>query len=218
MSQFALYRERLLSERDRAGLTSLTDPEAIERRHFGESLALLEALETASMLKSPVIDVGSGAGFPGLPMKIARPDLEMALLEATGKKAAFLTALVKELGLAGVNVINARAEDLGRDPVYRGEAALVVARAVAPLRVLLELTLPLLRLGGVLATPKGSGAQREVREAATALEALGGEIVSVQRLSVPAPGVTPTLVLVRKMRPTPERYPRRTGIPAKRPL
>jgi 16S rRNA (guanine527-N7)-methyltransferase len=215
---FDTYRERILSERPRAGLTSLTDPDAIERRHFVESLALLEALEEHGVLSSPVIDIGSGAGFPGLPMKIARPDLEMTLLEATGKKAAFLEAVASELGLAGITVIAARAEDLGRDTRHRERYALAVARALAPLRVLLELALPLVTVGGHLAAPKGSGAQREIAEASTALTALGGEIVLAEPLESVTVDVKPTLVLVRKIAPTPERYPRRPGVPSKRPL
>lgn len=215
---FDRYSERLISERSRAGLTSLKDPEAIERRHFAESLALLETVESLGALASPVVDIGSGAGFPGLPMKIVCPELDITLVEATGKKAAFLAALVRELALSGVTVVNARAEDLGRDLAHRGRYALAVARAVAPLRTLLELALPLLAAGGRLAAQKGSGAEREVREAAAALETLGGEVEAVRAIAAPGAAVEPMLVLVRKVRPTPERYPRRAGTPSRRPL
>jgi 16S rRNA (guanine527-N7)-methyltransferase len=201
-----------------AGLTSLTNRELVERRHFGESLVLLEALEDTRTSGSPAIDIGSGGGFPGLPIKIARPELQLTLLEANGKKAAFLRGITTELRLSGVRVLNQRAEVAAHDAAEREVYALAMARAVAPLRVLVELALPFVRLGGYLATPKGSGAQREAREAETALRTLGGEVTRVQRLELNWPGPSPTLVLVRKVAATPERYPRRPGIPSKRPL
>lgn len=214
---FHIYAERLLEQGRRAGLTSAADRGRIHTRHFAESLALLAALEAAGVLQSPVVDIGTGAGFPGLPMKIARPELELVLVEATGKKARFLQALVEELGLERVTVLQGRAEELARESAYRDHFPLAVARAVAPLPVLLELALPFVAPGGYLAAPKGSAAPREVREAANALAELRGEIVSAERLEL---GDAPpqTLVLVRKTAATPDRYPRRTGIPNKRPL
>jgi 16S rRNA (guanine527-N7)-methyltransferase len=212
------YAGRLLEENRRANLTSLRDRDAIYRRHFVESLALLQALEDAGLVASPVIDIGTGAGFPGLPMKIARPDLELTLLEATGKKVRFLESMVAELDLAGVRVIQGRAEDIARQPEHRESYRLAVARAVAPLPVLLELALPLLAVGGVLAAPKGSAAPRELRASGHALEVLSGEVVSTDRLDLPVEGPIPTLVIVRKTGPTPNAYPRRAGIPNKRPL
>lgn len=218
LKAFDAYRALLISHRSRAGLTSLRDPDAIDRRHFGESLALLKALEVAGVFASPAIDIGSGAGFPGLPLKIARPQLELTLLEATAKKAAFLETVVRGLGLTGVTVLTERAEDAARDPRHRGAYALALARAVAPLGVLAELAVPFLRVGGRLASPKGSGAAREVAEAEGALTALGGEIEAVTSLERNGQGVAPTLVIVRKVTETPERYPRRAGVPSKRPL
>jgi 16S rRNA (guanine527-N7)-methyltransferase len=224
---FETYRQRLVERRrgDLArpaggvtGLTSLSDEDRIDRRHFGESLVLLDALERAGAFGSPAIDIGSGGGFPGLPIKIVRPELELTLLEANGKKAGFLRDVVAELGLAGVQVINERAESVGHDPEHRESYALAVARAVAPLRVLLELSLPFVRLDGWLATPKGSGAQREIREAAAALRTLGGEVMEARRLELDWPGPPPTFVLVRKVAETPAQYPRRPGMPSKRPL
>ena len=218
MEAFDTYRRELVAASPRAGLTALRDPEAIERRHFGESLALLRALEDAGCFGSPAIDIGAGAGFPGLPIKIARPELRLTLLEATGKKIAFLQRIVEVLRLEGVTVIHGRAEEVAHDPAQRAAYALALARAVAPLRVLVELALPFVRVGGVLATPKGSAAPLEAREAAAALAACGGRIVSMTPLGPPAGGPAPTLVIVRKVAETPDRYPRRTGIPSKRPL
>jgi 16S rRNA (guanine527-N7)-methyltransferase len=212
------YAQRLLVENRRANLTGASDRFAIYRRHFGESLALLVALETAGIAFSPLIDIGTGAGFPGLPMKIASPDLDVTLVEATGKKVRFLEAIVSELGLDRVRVVQARAEELAREPDFREAFPLAVARTVAPLPVLLELTLPFLQVGGYLAAPKGSATPREISESENALSELGGVIVSANPLELPFAGPTPTLVLVKKVAPTPDRYPRRVGIPNKRPL
>jgi 16S rRNA (guanine527-N7)-methyltransferase len=215
---FRAYLDALAEARPRLRLTALTDPEAVQRRHFLEPLALLAALEEVEPLGESAIDVGSGAGFPGLPIKIVRPALRLTLVEAHGRRAAFLEELVRRLDLKDVTVVKARAEDAARDPRHRESYDLALARAVAPLPVLLELTLPFLRLGGLLATPKGSGARREVREAQAALAALGGFVEAVRPLDTPWAPTPPTLVLVRKVSATPKRFPRRAGIPEKRPL
>ena len=213
---FNTYNRLLVEQSSRLNLTSVREPAAIERRHFGESLALLQALESLGALASPAIDIGTGAGFPGLPIKIVRPDFQLTLLEATGKKCRFLELVVDTLGLTGVTVICSRAEELAQDPAHREAYELVLARAVAPLRVLVELALPFLRPGGHLAAPKGSAAPREVREAATALRLCGGDVTAVQPLAVS--DAAPVLVLIRKTGTTPDVYPRRPGIPSKRPL
>jgi 16S rRNA (guanine527-N7)-methyltransferase len=218
LKAFRAYMEEMRAAAPRLRLTSLTDPEAIQRRHFLEPLALLVALEKTGLLADTVIDIGSGAGFPGVPIKIVRPALSITLLEANAKRAAFLDHVARTLWLEGVTVVNTRAEDAARDPQHREAYGLALARAVAPLSVLVELALPFLRLGGTLAAPKGSAAPREVKEAAAALAACGGVVESVFRLDVPGARTPPTLVIVRKRSETPDRFPRRAGIPAKRPL
>ena len=218
LDAFQVYSDLLIAEGRRTNLTALREPGEISRRHFQESLALLEAIEAAGAFASPAIDAGTGAGFPGVPIKIARPEMELTLLEATGKKVAFLQRLVSRLGLSGVQVVYGRAEEVAHRPEQRESYALALARAVAPLPVLVELALPFLRTGGHLAAAKGSGAQREAREAEAALAACGGEVVSVGKLDVAGPGPAPSLVLIRKTAPTSERYPRRAGMPAKRPI
>ena len=218
LKKFRTYLDELNAARPRLRLTALTDPEAVQRRHFLEPLALLAALEEIDALGKTAIDIGSGAGFPGLPIKIVRPALRLTLLEANAKRAAFLERLVQRLSLERVTVVNDRAEQVAHNPEHREAYDLVLARAVAPLPTLVELTLPFLRLGGVLAAPKGSGAPREVREAAAALRACGGHVESIHPLQIPGAETSPTLVIVRKASDTPQRFPRRTGIPAKRPL
>ena len=176
-----------------------------------DSLVLLEHLGEAKTL----VDVGSGGGLPGLPLKIARPELAVTLVEADQAKAAFLVRACAELGLRDVDVVPRRAEDLGRDSKYREKFDVAVARALAPMRVLAELCLPLVRVGGRLLAQKTVG--EDVEAAQNALEILGGSLVSV----VPAPSAaraSGTVIVVRKSRPTPAGYPRRPGVPARKPL
>ena len=218
LDAFHAYLEELEAARPRLRLTALTDPDAVQRRHFLEPLALLMELERLGALGTDVIDIGSGAGFPGVPIKIVRPELRLTLLEAHGKRAAFLERLVERLGLEHVTVVNRRAEEAARDGDHRESYDLALARAVAPLPALVELALPFLRVGGALAAPKGSATRREVAEAASALAACGGAVEYVGALEVPETETPPTLVVIRKKSLTPARFPRRPGIPAKHPL
>jgi 16S rRNA (guanine527-N7)-methyltransferase len=219
---FERYYRLLKSASSRVSLTAVTGYEAVQQRHFLESLALLPALRQVDLLapgrQERVLDLGAGAGLPGLPLKIAVPDLGLTLLEATARKAAFLRQVVSELALERVDVLPGRAEEVARQAEQRQAYDLVVARAVAPLPALLELALPFLRIGGVLATPKGSGAPQEVTRSERALGLLGGELLSAAPMAIPGAIHQPWLVLVRKVSVTPEAYPRRPGVPAKRPL
>ena len=222
LTRFERYLRLMEAWRDRAGLTSVTDPAAVQRRHFGESLALLVALRAAGVLPAgepaSIVDVGAGAGFPGVPMRIVEPALRLTLIESHGRRTRFLDTLVDELELGDVEVVTARAEEAGRDPACRERFDVAVARAVAPLPVLVEYLLPLLRPGGVMAAPKGSGAERELGEAAAAIEALGGRVEDPVPLSLPEGAGPQQVVIVRRCGELPERFPRRPGIPAKRPL
>jgi len=216
--QFQDYCQKLMAEAPSVGLTAVIDPEGIQRRHFLESLALLAVLKQKGAIGEKAIDIGSGAGFPGLPFKIVEGQLALTLVESSRKKAAFLERLVQDLGLSDVQVVCVRAEELAHNPGYRECYDLALARALAPLPTLVELALPFLCLGGHLAAPKGSRALQEVEVATTALALCGGQVEETQRLDVPGVRVAPILVLIRKVAPTPSRFPRRPGIPAKRPL
>lgn len=209
----------LLAEANRAlNLTSLREPAEIERRHIGESLAVVRTLAAAGFLPegARVIDVGSGGGLPGIPLAIARPDVRVTLLEATGKKAAFLEHAVAELGLGGVAVLAARAEEAAHVPEEREMYDLALARAVAPLATLVELTLPFVRGGGAVAAVKGSRADKEIAEAGGAIRRCGGGAPETLPLPPDVPHLR--LVIVPKVAPTPPDLPRRPGMPAKRPL
>lgn len=220
--RFVRYLQLIGEWRPRAGLMATEDPAEIQRRHFGESLALLHILRQAGQLPETgalrMVDIGSGAGFPGLPMRIVEPRLVLTLVESHARRAQFLELVARELELDDVRVVHARAEEAGRNPDLREHFDLAVARAIAPLAVLAEYALPMLRPGGVLATPKGSRATEELAAASASLEALGATAEPPQPLPLP-PGVPPQLVVfVRRTGALDARYPRRPGIPAKRPL
>jgi 16S rRNA (guanine527-N7)-methyltransferase len=198
-------------------MSSGTTREDLYGRHFPEALAALSAIQQREIMPSPMIDIGSGGGLPGIVVKIARPDIGATLLEATRKKADFLDEAVRNLELDGATVVAERAENAGRDELHRAAYRLVIARAVAPLPALLELALPFLSAGGMLVAMKGSEAKAEVAASARALKELGGEVedVVIPAAALPNPFA---LVFVRKVADTPANYPRRPGIPAKRPL
>jgi len=217
-AQFEEYYRLLIAANQRINLTSVTAYEEVQRRHFGESLAVGAALYRAGVLQpgqtARAIDLGAGAGFPGLPIKIAHPALRLTLLESASKKTRFLEEVVEQLALADVSVVTGRAESVAHEPAHREAYDLALARALASLSVLVELAVPFLRLGGALAAPKGSRAAQEVAAAEPALRACGGRLLSAERL----PDSPLTLVLVEKVTTTPSAYPRRPGMPAKRPL
>ncbi len=180
-------------------------------RLVDDSLVLLEHLGQARRL----VDVGSGGGLPGLPLKIARPELEVTLIEADQAKAAFLVQACASLGLNDVDVVARRAEDVGQDPGYRETFDLAVARALAPMRVLVELCLPLVKIGGRLLAQKTEA--EDIGGAARAIELMGGALISVAPAPSGARGAG-TVVIVQKVRPTPPEYPRRPGLPSRKPL
>ena len=218
MEQFAAYSQLLLEANRRVNLTAITEPEAVERLHFLDSLTAVAGLPEAALNGGRVLDVGSGAGFPGVPLKIAFPGVRMELLEATGKKATFLRGLVAELGLEDVAVHHGRAEDLGREASLRGAFDAVLARGLAKLATLAELSLPFLRVGGALVAHKTESAAGEIAAAGAAIAVLGGEAASVVPVAAPGLGEGRTLVVVGKVGETPEGYPRRAGMPGKRPI
>lgn len=226
LAQFETYRRELLDWNARINLTAITDPVEVDRLLFLDSLTCLIALrprfsQPNSSPSGPapsLIDVGAGAGFPGLPLKLVWPDVELTLAESVGKKVAFLQHIVERLGLTGVTVIQARAEDLGQDRRYRERFDWAVARAVAPLNVLAEYLLPLVKCGGAMVAPKKGDVSAEIDAAASAIAKLGGDALTVT--PVRTPGLTDGRVIVSapKFRPTPAAFPRRAGLPAKRPL
>ncbi len=214
---FSLYADELLHwNEEHANLTAITDPQAIEMRHFLNSLSVLQAVPI--MPGQRVIDVGTGAGFPGLPLRLIRSQIDLTLLEATHKKTEFLSHLVKRLNLNNVRILTARAEDAGQDATTRERYDVVLARAVAQMPVLAEYLLPLCKVGGRCVALKGESAVAETQQAEQAVRILGGRLEKVIPVELPTVAETHYLVVIEKVAATPDKYPRRAGMPSKRPL
>jgi 16S rRNA (guanine527-N7)-methyltransferase len=214
---FELYYRQLIAWNERVNLTAITDCDEVQVKHFLDSLSCLQVLPSLAS-ETRCIDIGAGAGFPGLPLKIVRSQARLTLLEATGKKALFLEHIVDELGLREVQIVRGRAEELGRQPAFRESYHVALARAVGHLAVLLEYALPLLTIGGVFVAQKGEKIEGEVETAQGAMEILGGRVKEVRAVQLPGLEASRYLVVVEKVVPTPQKYPRRVGIPVKRPL
>lgn len=227
LAMFQTYQRELLEWNQRFNLTAITQDNHVQIRHFLDSLTCLVALKQfaperargqGAEVSLRLLDVGSGAGFPGIPLKIVCPRWQVTLLEATGKKVRFLEHLRDTLGMAKLEVVHGRAETLARQEEHREQYDVVVARAVAEMPVLSELTLPFARLGGLVIAMKAATAEAEVAEAARSLAILGGRLLKIIPLELSGLAEPRRLVVIRKDSVTPDTYPRRPGIPAKRPL
>jgi 16S rRNA (guanine527-N7)-methyltransferase len=216
ITAFNIYEHELLEWNERHNLTAIRDPEMVRTKHFLDSLTCLFVLRDTPMEK--VIDIGTGAGFPGLPLKIVCPSIQLTLAESVGKKADFCKHMVKKLGLSGVEVVQERAETLGQMPAYRESFNWAVARAVAELPILAEYLLPFVQVGGMILAMKGESAPAEAHAADRAFRLLGGHLRRLVPVNLPGVADQRFLVVVNKIAATPAIYPRRAGIPSKRPL
>jgi 16S rRNA (guanine527-N7)-methyltransferase len=216
LDAFDQYSQLLADWNQRFNLTAVRDPEGVRVRHFLDSLSCLPPLRHAG--GPDVVDVGSGAGFPGLVLKIAAPQLRLTLVESVAKKAHFCEHVAAKLGLEGVRVLVERVEVIGQDPAHRERYDWAIARALAPMPVLAEYLLPLVKVGGNVLAQKGAGGAQEAQTARGTIELLGGCIQKVEMINLPQVSDPHSLVLLEKAAPTPNQYPRRTGVPAKRPL
>lgn len=216
LDALGVYERELLDWSGRFNLTAIRDVDGIRRKHFLDSLSC--ALAWGDAVPGSLIDVGTGAGFPGLVLKILYPDLRLALVESVGKKASFCRHVADLLGMGDVTVLTARAEEAGRMPEHRAGYDWAVARAVAALPVLCEYLLPLTRVGGCMLAQKGTSGPRELAESVKAMALLGAR--AREPIPVRLPGVDDGrwLIVIEKVATTPEDYPRRTGVPAKSPL
>lgn len=213
---FQLLYQNLIEANANTNLTAIRDERGIILKHFVDSLSCLKSGKLEGSLR--VVDVGTGAGFPGLPLKIVRPGLEMTFLDATQKKIAFIEGVCREMNLAKTHCIWGRAEVLGHNPVYRETYDRALSRAVSALNTLSELCLPLVKVGGFVIAQKGVGVEGELEQAQAAIRKLGGTVQEVITFQLPGLGEPRTLVVIQKTSPTPPSYPRRTGVPAKNPL
>jgi 16S rRNA (guanine527-N7)-methyltransferase len=216
LGQFDIYLKELSEWNERTNLTAIKERSEVITKHFIDSLTLLQAIPAESR---SFADIGSGAGFPGLPLKIMRPDLEMTLIEATSKKVEFLSHMIETLGLAGIQAVHGRAEEFAQMQEYREQFDMAAARAVAELSVLAEFALPFVKVGGTFIAQKNniSSTNAEIAHAESAIRLLGGEISRIIPIHIPALSDR-SLVIIRKIAPAPAKYPRRSGMPSKYPL
>jgi 16S rRNA (guanine527-N7)-methyltransferase len=216
MMALITYEKELIEWNQKFNLTAIRDTESIRTKHFLDSFSCVLAWRASP--PKHLIDIGTGAGFPGIPLKILYPSLKLSLVESVGKKAMFCQHMVRVLGLDHVNVIQARAEDLGQKPDHREKYDWAVARAVANLNVLSEYLIPLVKVGGMGLAQKGESGPAEAQSAEKAMELLGGKLK--QLIPVNLPGVVEDryLVVMEKVAATPPKYPRKPGIPMKQPL
>ena len=215
-AQYRTYLDGLAAWNTRTNLTSAAALADAERVHLLSSLTLVPIIKRLQPSATRLVDIGSGAGLPGLAVKVAMPELEVVLVEATHKKAEFIAWAASALELDGVEVVARRAEEVGRDPRHRAAFDVATARAVGPLAVVMELALPLCKVGGTLLAHRGADAERDAVDAEGAARELGGA-TTVEWVDTPD-GNRSAIVVVTKTSETPERYPRRIGIPTKRPL
>lgn len=218
---FQLYASMLREKNKVMNLTAVDDDNGIAMKHFIDSLTLCpyikEEQEKTGKKSLTLADIGTGAGFPGMPLKISMPELEVTLMDSLAKRLGFLSEVCTALSLEGVNMVHTRAEDGGRDKKYRESFDIVTARAVAALPVLAEYCLPFVKVGGVFLAMKGH-AEEEIKGATKAIALLGGTIEKTDTFRLPGTDMDRSIIVVRKIRPTPARFPRKAGMPTKEPL
>lgn len=216
--QFTDYYHLLIEWNQKVNLTGITEYEDVIKKHFLDSLCLVKLSGFDENKIQKIIDVGTGAGFPGVPLKIIFPNLKITLLDSLHKRIKFLDALTEKLGLKNVQTIHGRAEDFGRDPAYREQFDLCVSRAVANLSVLSEYCMPLVWVGGCFVAYKSGKIQEELESSKKAIHLLGGKVQEKANFQIPSSDMARTLISIKKVKNTSKKYPRKSGVPGKLPL
>ena len=221
IEQFLIYYEMLVEWNEVMNLTAITEYDEVMKKHFVDSISLIKAYDVSK--KATVIDVGTGAGFPGLALKIAYPELQVTLLDSLNKRIQFLNAVIEKLGLTGVNTIHGRAEDFSKpmknsDNSLREKYDLCVSRAVANLSTLSEYCLPFVKVGGQFISYKSEKITEEMTAAENAIRLLGGKVKKQVEFQLPDSDIYRNLFVIEKVKETPKKFPRKAGLPAKEPL
>ena len=214
LKQFYNYMNLLIEWNKKINLTAITEPNEIILKHFVDSLTISKYISD----ETRVVDVGTGAGFPGIPLKIYRQDIEITLLDSLQKRINFLDEVIRELNLEKIETIHSRVEDFGKDKKYREKFDIATSRAVANLATLSEYLLPLVKVGGKVISMKGSLIEEELENSKNAIKILGGKIERVDEFDLPNSDISRNIVLIDKIKETPNKYPRKAGEPSKKPL
>lgn len=212
--QFYKYMELLLEWNEKINLTAITEPNDIILKHFIDSITINKYIEQSNY----IMDIGTGAGFPGIPLKIMNQNKKITLVDSLNKRINFLNEVCKEISLENIQCIHARAEELANDLKYRENFETVVSRAVARLNVLIEYMLPFVKKGGLCICMKGPNIDGELEEAKNAIKVLGGKIKSVESFFLPDSDIERNVIIIEKVTETPKKYPRKAGLPSKQPI
>ena len=217
IAQFERYYQLLGEWNEKMNLTAITQREEVYLKHFYDCLMVLWNMPLEEYALQ-LCDVGAGAGFPSIPLKIAHPELQVTIVDSLQKRLTFIEHLAEELGLEGVSCVHGRAEDVGQNPAYRGQFDIVTARAVASLNVLAEYCLPLVKIGGQFLALKAQKSDQELEEARAAIRILGAKLIKVTEDQLPVEAADRRYILIQKTKETPNKYPRKAGKPAKNPI
>ena len=216
LQQFVTYYNALIAWNQKMNLTAIEEPVEVAYKHFVDSVCLLRVV--ADLKQKSMIDIGTGAGFPGVPLKIMEPALDLTLFDSLNKRIIFLQELCRTLQLKNIKAVHGRAEEFGIKPEYRQQYDMATARAVARMPVLLEICLPFVKKGGMFIALKGPELENEIKESSNALKELGGNLIDVQKFTLADGAYTRNLAVIEKIKDTPKKYPRKAGTPQKKPL
>ena len=214
IEQLYTYMELLLEWNEKINLTAITEPEEIIVKHYVDSLTIAKEIPE----NSKIVDMGTGAGFPGIPLKIYRKDIEIVLVDSLNKRINFLNEVIHNLQLKKIETIHSRAEEFGKNKKYREQFDIATSRAVANLSTLSEYLIPLLKKNGKMIAMKGSDTKEELKDAKTAIKVLGGKIEKEEEFVLPRTDIKRTIIVIKKVKETPAKYPRKPGTPSKEPI
>lgn len=214
LDKFYKYMQLLIEWNEKMNLTAITEPEEIILKHFIDSLTILKDIND----NSKVVDVGTGAGFPGIPLSIMKQDIKITLVDSLNKRLIFLKEVVEQLKLENIEIIHARAEEFGQNKEYREKFDIATSRAVANLSTLSEYLIPLVKVNGKCICMKASEAEEEIEQAKKAINVLGGTINKIDKFNLPKSDIGRTIIIINKEKNTPNKYPRKAGTPSKEPI